>query len=131
MTATTAGNTDQALLLELSHKLLKSIETQDWSTYASLCDEEITCFEPEALGHLVAGLPFHKFYFDLGGSGRPRQSSIVSPNIRVIGDAALVTYVRLVQKVEADGAPVSVTVNETRVWQKKGGAWKHIHFHRS
>ncbi|MEI8022416.1 MAG: hypothetical protein WCH39_29675, partial [Schlesneria sp.] len=44
-------------LLDLSRKLLNSIDTGDWATYASMCDASITCFEPEALGHLVEGLP--------------------------------------------------------------------------
>lgn len=27
-------------------------------------DPSLTCFEPEALGNLVTGMDFHKFYFD-------------------------------------------------------------------
>ena len=77
----------EAELLDLSKKLLVAIDTGDWKTYTTLCDKSrITCFEPEALGHLVAGLPFHKFYFDLPASGtKPaKQSSISSANVRVI-----------------------------------------------
>lgn len=120
-------------LLELSRKLLTSIDTGDWGTYASLCDSSITCFEPEALGHLVDGLPFHKFYFDLPSNAtKPaKQSSIASPRVRVIGDAAVVTYVRVVQKLDPAGSPVSVAAMETRVWQKTSGGWKHVHFHRT
>ena len=29
-----------------------------------LCDPHLTAFEPEAIGNLVEGLEFHKFYFD-------------------------------------------------------------------
>ena len=29
-----------------------------------LCDPHMTAFEPEAIGNLVEGLDFHKFYFD-------------------------------------------------------------------
>ncbi len=123
--------TPEAELLEVSLKLLKAIDAGDWKTYASLCDEDITCFEPEANGHLVAGLPFHKYYFDLPGNGTPKLSSAASPNIRVIGDVGIVCYARLVQKLDASGAPVTATADETRIWQKVGGVWKHIHFHRS
>jgi calcium/calmodulin-dependent protein kinase (CaM kinase) II len=118
-------------LLEATHALLKAIDAGDWKAYAVLCSQEITCFEPEAEGHLVSGLPFHKFYFDLPGAGTPRQSSASSPHIRVIGRVGIVCYARLVQKLDAQGAPVTACANETRIWQKEGEAWKHIHFHRS
>jgi calcium/calmodulin-dependent protein kinase (CaM kinase) II len=123
----------EAELLELSRKLLTSIDTGDWATYASLCDASITCFEPEALGHLVTGLPFHKFYFDLPATAtKPaKQSSIASPHVRVMGDSAVVTYVRLVQKLDSNSNPVSTGAMETRIWQKTSAGWKHVHFHRT
>ncbi len=121
----------EAELLTLSRKLLTAIDTGDWITYASLCDESITCFEPEVLGHLVTGLPFHKYYFDLPSGSSPRQSSIASPLVRIFGDAAIVTYARVVQKLDGQGSPVSAAAMETRIWQKTASGWKHIHFHRS
>jgi ketosteroid isomerase-like protein len=122
----------EAELLQLSRKLLNSIDGGDWATYVSLCDESITCFEPEATGQLVTGLPFHKFYFDLPATpSKPaRQSTIASPQVRLIGDAAIVTYVRVVQKLDANSSPVTVMAMETRVWQKGSAGWKHVHFHR-
>lgn len=123
--------TTEAELLTLSRKLLTAIDGGDWATYASLCDESITCFEPEALGHLVAGLPFHKYYFDLPAGKTPKQSTIASPHVRIVGDAAVVSYTRVVQKLDGQGSPVSVAAMETRVWQKTASGWKHVHFHRS
>ena len=118
-------------ILDLNQRLLNSIAHGDWKTYVELCDESLTCFEPEARGHLVEGLPFHKYYFDLGPSKSAVQTTMASPHVRMLGDqAAVVCYVRLVQKLLADGNPVTVHVEETRVWQKIGGAWKHVHFHR-
>lgn len=32
--------------------------------FRKLCDPSMTCFEPEALGNLIEGMDFHKFYFD-------------------------------------------------------------------
>lgn len=122
---------DQLSLLEHSRRLLAAIDAGDWAAYASLCDADITCFEPEANGHLVQGLPFHKFYFDLPGGTTPRLSSITSPNIRVIGDVGIVCYARLVQKLDANGSPMTVTADETRIWKRDTQGWKHIHFHRS
>lgn len=124
-------STAESELLDLSHQLLKAIDAGDWGAYAKFCHDQITCFEPEAEGHLITGLPFHKFYFDLPGGGTPRQSSAASPLIRVIGDVGIVCYARVVQKLNADGAPISVVADETRIWQRINGVWKHIHFHRS
>lgn len=119
-------------ILTASRKLLASIDSGNWAEYVKLCDESITCFEPEALGHLVAGLPFHEFYFKLPDNGTPRQSTMASPDVRVLSDtSAVVSYVRLTQKLDAQGAPVSVRAMETRVWQKQNGVWKHVHFHRT
>ena len=54
-----------------------------------------------------------------------------APRVRVMGDVAVVAYVRLVQRVGTDGQPVTAAVEETRVWQRQAGRWKHVHFHRS
>lgn len=122
-------------LLAANQKLLNAIVGGDWKSYAELCDPTLTCFEPEARGNVVEGMPFHKFYFDLGGSGpKPAVGTTVtmaSPHVRVMGDVAVLAYIRLNQKLNADGQPVTAAVEETRVWQKQGGAWKHVHFHRS
>ena len=118
-------------VLQANRALLAAIDTQNWAAYAELCDPGLTAFEPEALGHIVAGMDFHHFYFKLQGSGRPKQSTMASPEVRIIGDVAIVVYVRLTQRVEADGVPATFSSEETRVWQKQNGAWKHVHFHRS
>ena len=117
-------------ILELSRKLLTAIDEQDWATYEQLCDPNLTAFEPEAKGQLVSDMPFHRFYFDTPSPSR-RQSSIVSPTVKFIGDAALVTYVRLTQVFSGDKQHSTRACEETRVWEKQNGEWKHIHFHRS
>jgi hypothetical protein len=38
----------QAYLIKLQQALLDSIANRDWQTYAELCDESLTAFEPEA-----------------------------------------------------------------------------------
>jgi hypothetical protein len=43
-------------VLGLTEKLLRSIAEGDWATYEELCAPDMTCFEPEARGHLVEGL---------------------------------------------------------------------------
>ena len=118
-------------LLQLTQRLLDSITTGDWATYQELCDPGLTAFEPEAPGQLVEGLAFHRFYFDLGGIRGRHQTTVCSPRVRVLGDVAVVAYVRLVQRVGPEGAPVTVAHAETRVWQRRDGRWRHVHFHRS
>jgi calcium/calmodulin-dependent protein kinase (CaM kinase) II len=122
---------DSADLLRLNQRLLDSIVAADWSTYQELCDPTLSAFEPEARGHLVEGLPFHRFYFDLGGAQGPRTTTMASPHVRVMGDVAVVSYVRLNQRLDAAGQPTVSAIEETRVWQRRDGRWRHVHFHRS
>jgi calcium/calmodulin-dependent protein kinase (CaM kinase) II len=118
-------------LLALNQKLLDAIAAGDWTTYQELCAADLTALEPEAHGLLVRGLPFHKFYFDLGGIRGRHHTTMVEPDVRLMGDVAVLAYVRLVQRVGADGTPLTVASSETRVWQRINGRWKHVHFHRS
>jgi calcium/calmodulin-dependent protein kinase (CaM kinase) II len=118
-------------LLQLNQRLLDSIAAADWATYQELCDPTLTAFEPEAQGQLVQGLDFHRFYFDLGGVQGRHHTTMASPHVRMMGDAAVVSYVRLNQRVGPDGVPFTRPVEETRVWQRREGRWKHVHFHRS
>jgi ketosteroid isomerase-like protein len=118
-------------LLTINQQLLDAIARGDWKTYQELCDPTLTAFEPEAQGQLVQGLDFHKFYFDLGAGAGPRHTTMAAPQVRVMGDAAVVNYVRLVQSLDAGGAPRVSRHEETRVWQRQGGRWRHVHFHRS
>ena len=56
---------DHDELLQLSQQLLDAIAVNDWAVYERLCATDLTAFEPEARGQRVAGLDFHRFYFDL------------------------------------------------------------------
>jgi Calcium/calmodulin dependent protein kinase II association domain len=120
-------------LLRLNGRLLESIDQADWNTYQELSDPGLTAFEPEALGQLVDGLEFHRYYFFTRGAGSrsSQNTTMCGPRVRVMGDAAVITYVRLTQRLGADGLPLTIGSAETRVWQRQGGQWKHVHFHRS
>lgn len=124
-----------AELLLLSQQLLDCITGGDWETYVRLCDPALTAFEPEARGGRVEGLEFHRYYFDMHASEPPKtavRNTLVGPQVRLLGPAAaLVTYVRLVQLVDAAGKPQTARFEETRVWQRCDGKWRHVHFHRS
>lgn len=118
-------------LLDMTQRLLDSIAAGDWETYVSLCDPEMTCFEPETKGHLVEGMEFHRFYFENTHGKSLRADTMVEPHVSLLGETAVVCYVRLVQRKDADGRDVTDRFQETRVWNRKSGDWKHVHFHRS
>jgi hypothetical protein len=118
-------------LLKLNQRLLDCIAQGDWSIYETLCDPTLTAFEPEAQGQLVEGLEFHHFYFRLGGTRGPNHTTMCAPRVRLLGDVAIVTYVRLNQRLGPEGQPREAAFEETRVWQRQGDLWKHVHFHRS
>jgi calcium/calmodulin-dependent protein kinase (CaM kinase) II len=126
---------DVQQLLDLNQQLLEAIASGNWGTYAALCDPTLSCFEPEARGHLVEGLEFHKFYFNLCEGSEPpahRATIMSSPHVRLVGEeAAVLSYVRLNQRLGAAGEPTVSAVLETRVWERIEGQWKHVHFHRS
>lgn len=121
---------DEQEILHLTQQLLAAIASADWGRYEDLCDPSLTCFEPEAKGQLVEGLGFHRFYFQFGPAAEGHHTALCSPRIRVAGDMAVIAYVRLNQRVK-DGTPSESAVEETRVWQRVEGKWRHVHFHRS
>jgi calcium/calmodulin-dependent protein kinase (CaM kinase) II len=94
----------------------------------------MTAFEPEAIGNLVEGLDFHKFYFD---NLKPLRSnntnvSIVNPYVHLLGeDAAAIAYVKVVQSIDKNGIPHTEQSEETRIWHRRDGRWVNVHFHRS
>jgi calcium/calmodulin-dependent protein kinase (CaM kinase) II len=123
--------TDQQLI-ELTRQLLDCIAEGDWLTYQRLCDPSLSAFEPEARGHLVEGMEFHKYYFDREKESQPSHTTIVAPHVRRLGsDVAVVSYVRLIQHLTGDGQPKTSCFEETRVWQRQDGQWRNVHFHRS
>jgi len=115
---------------KLTIRLLDAIDNGDLETYRELCDPSLTAFEPEALGNLVEGLGFHETYFGSPATGK-RKSNVRSPHLRVLGDTAVIAYVRLVQSTTSDGQHSTTAFEETRIWHKTGSGWKNVHFHRS
>ena len=114
----------------LNEQLLDAIDNGDLETYRELCDSSLTAFEPEALGNLVEGLGFHETYFGTPSTGK-RKSSVRAPHVRLLGDTAVVAYVRLVQNTTSTGQHSTTAFEETRIWHKTRTGWKHVHFHRS
>jgi len=119
------------LILGLNERLLKSIAEGDWETYCELCDPTLSCFEPESRGQLVEGMDFHRYYFEHAQPSTERNTTICSPHVRLLGDAAVVSYVRLIQILDDAGKHATLRFEETRVWQCQENVWRHVHFHRS
>src|SRR5262245_41055285 len=108
-------------LLGLTQRLLESIAAGDWTVYAATADPALTAFEPQGLGHRVAGMAFRDSYFRLGGARGDHTTALSAPHVRVMGDVAVVSYVRLDQRLAPDGRPRTTGSAETRVWQRRDG----------
>jgi calcium/calmodulin-dependent protein kinase (CaM kinase) II len=119
-------------ILQCTERLLGAISAGNWELYETLVDPSLTCFEPEACGHLIDGLDFHHFYFlAKKEEGTSSQTTIVAPHIRVLGDVGIIAYTRLSQHADTSGKFTSRAMEETRVWHRKDGQWRQVHFHRS
>ena len=121
-------------ILSVNQAMLESVVSSDWAAYAKHCAEDVSCFEGETNGHLVEGLPFHQYYFDLSagdGPATPVTVTMARPHLRWLSDDAVVlSYTRLTQRL-LNGAPITASCCETRVWQRQNGTWKQVHVHRS
>ncbi|XP_077942322.1 calcium/calmodulin-dependent protein kinase (CaM kinase) II beta 1 isoform X30 [Gasterosteus aculeatus] len=121
-------------IIKITEQLIEAINNGDFEAYAKICDAGLTSFEPEALGNLVEGMDFHRFYFEnlLAKNSKPIHTTILNPHVHLIGeDAACIAYIRLTQYVDNQGRPRSSQSEETRVWQRRDGKWQNIHFHCS
>uniref|UniRef100_H3B5X6 calcium/calmodulin-dependent protein kinase n=1 Tax=Latimeria chalumnae TaxID=7897 RepID=H3B5X6_LATCH len=99
-----------------------------------MCDPSVTAFEPEALGNLVEGLDFHRFYFEnlWSKNNKPVHTTILNPHIHLIGEeAACIAYIRITQYMDSNGIPRTAQSEETRIWHRRDGKWQIVHFHRS
>ncbi|XP_077377858.1 calcium/calmodulin-dependent protein kinase (CaM kinase) II beta 1 isoform X6 [Festucalex cinctus] len=121
-------------IIKITEQLIEAINNGDFEAYAKICDPGLTSFEPEALGNLVEGMDFHRFYFDnlLSKNNKPIHTTILNPHVHLIGeDAACIAYIRLTQFVDGQGRPQSSQSEETRVWHRRDAKWQNIHFHCS
>ncbi|XP_043272653.1 calcium/calmodulin-dependent protein kinase type II alpha chain isoform X2 [Venturia canescens] len=123
-------------IIKMTEQLIESINTGDYEGYTKICDPQLTAFEPEALGNLVEGMDFHKFYFDnvLGKSSSCKavNTTILNPHVHLLGeDAACIAYVRLTQYVDKQGVAHTQQSEESRVWHKRDSKWQNVHSHRS
>uniref|UniRef100_A0A673ASC6 calcium/calmodulin-dependent protein kinase n=1 Tax=Sphaeramia orbicularis TaxID=375764 RepID=A0A673ASC6_9TELE len=121
-------------IIKMTEQLIEAINNGDFEAYTRICDPGLTSFEPEALGNLVEGMDFHKFYFEnlLSKNSKPVHTTILNPHVHLIGeDAACIAYIRLTQYMDTQGRPRSCQSEETRVWHRRDAKWLNVHFHCS
>uniref|UniRef100_A0A674P0Q1 calcium/calmodulin-dependent protein kinase n=1 Tax=Takifugu rubripes TaxID=31033 RepID=A0A674P0Q1_TAKRU len=121
-------------IIKITEQLIEAINNGDFDAYTRICDPGLTSFEPEALGNLVEGMDFHKFYFEnlLSKNNKPVHTTLLNPHVHLIGeDAACIAYIRLTQFVDSTGRPRSSQSEETRVWHRRDSKWLNVHFHCS
>ncbi|XP_037133614.1 calcium/calmodulin-dependent protein kinase type II subunit gamma isoform X2 [Syngnathus acus] len=121
-------------IIKITEQLIEAINNGDFDAYTRICDPGLTSFEPEALGNLVEGMDFHKFYFEnlLSKNNKPVHTTLLNPHVHLIGeDAACIAYIRLTQFVDSGGRPRSSQSEETRVWHRRDSKWLNVHFHCS
>ncbi|KAK1334709.1 hypothetical protein QTO34_004275 [Cnephaeus nilssonii] len=121
-------------IIKVTEQLIEAVNSGDFEAYAKICDPGLTSFEPEALGNLVEGMDFHRFYFEnlLAKNSKPIHTTILNPHVHVIGeDAACIAYIRLTQYIDGQGRPRTSQSEETRVWHRREGKWQNVHFHCS
>uniref|UniRef100_G3X8K7 calcium/calmodulin-dependent protein kinase n=1 Tax=Meleagris gallopavo TaxID=9103 RepID=G3X8K7_MELGA len=119
-------------IIKITEQLIEAINNGDFDAYTKICDPGLTSFEPEALGNLVEGMDFHKFYFEnlLSKNSKPIHTTILNPHVHVIGeDAACIAYIRLTQYIDGQGRPRTTQSEETRVWHRRDGKWLNVHYH--
>uniref|UniRef100_A0A2I3G8J1 calcium/calmodulin-dependent protein kinase n=1 Tax=Nomascus leucogenys TaxID=61853 RepID=A0A2I3G8J1_NOMLE len=116
-------------IIKITEQLIEAINNGDFEAYTPHFS-----FEPEALGNLVEGMDFHKFYFEnlLSKNSKPIHTTILNPHVHVIGeDAACIAYIRLTQYIDGQGRPRTSQSEETRVWHRRDGKWLNVHYHCS
>ncbi|XP_073683900.1 calcium/calmodulin-dependent protein kinase (CaM kinase) II gamma 1 isoform X9 [Garra rufa] len=121
-------------IIKITEQLIEAVNNGDFEAYTRICDPGLTSFEPEALGNLVEGMDFHKFYFEhlLSKNNKPVHTTILNPHVHLIGeDAACIAYIRLTQYIDTQGRPRSCQSEETRVWHRRDSKWLNVHFHCS
>ncbi|XP_021944420.1 calcium/calmodulin-dependent protein kinase type II delta chain isoform X4 [Folsomia candida] len=137
----------KAEIIKLTENIIESINNGDLEQYTKLADPHMTAFEPESVGNLVAGMDFHKFYFEnnamttTSAAGKfnnsassGRNTTILNPHVHLLGDdAAVIAFIRLTQFFDKNlsGTPATTQHEETRIWHRKDGKWQMVHVHRS
>ncbi|NXT26638.1 KCC2D kinase, partial [Syrrhaptes paradoxus] len=110
-------------IIKVTEQLIEAINNGDFEAYTKICDPGLTSFEPEALGNLVEGMDFHRFYFENG-----KHSFFVSVNLHLF---LVFVFLWSNQHFWFGTWYFCFVRGGTRVWHRRDGKWQNVHFHRS
>ncbi|MFQ5777476.1 MAG: DUF4440 domain-containing protein [Terriglobia bacterium] len=120
-------------VLALTRELLEHIYVEPSADfYAAHVDPDVTAYEGPPLR--VDGIAYHLFALRRAArgsrEGEERYFELLQPKVQLLGDAAVVTGTTRVTVVR-DGTFTNTFLQETRVWARRGGRWRLVHFHKS
>ncbi|NWS48355.1 KCC2D kinase, partial [Probosciger aterrimus] len=118
-------------IIKVTEQLIEAINNGDFEAYTKICDPGLTSFEPEALGNLVEGMDFHRFYFENGEGSVLFFSEFCSVCFPVCSCVAHSHKALWIAEESLSGMPKTMQSEETRVWHRRDGKWQNVHFHRS
>ena len=131
---------DEADILSLLDRHLRSIWAGDLETYTATTGEDVTFFEWYISTQRIDGLDFH--LRETAANHRAAEArrasgelyevehEVLSPRVQFYGDIAIATYTLLMRYTTATG--VSHTQhNETRVFHRRAAGWQLVHCHKS
>lgn len=123
----------EEVVLALTRDLLEHIYVQPSAEfYAAHVDPDVTAYEGPPLR--VDGIGYHLFALRQAAReippGEERYFELLNPKVQLLGEAAVVTGTTRLTVVR-DGAFTHTFLQETRVWARRDGRWRLVHFHKS
>jgi hypothetical protein len=111
---------------------LRSIFTQDATTYKETTSDDLSLYEWFVTPHRQDGLDFHFFMIEHGwaGTGPDYRYDLLEPRLQLYGDSAVVSYTFMLTRLTPDGITHSQH-NESRVLVRRDGQWQVVHVHKS
>jgi hypothetical protein len=109
-------------LRELEQARCRAISELRLSELESILDDELTHTH-------VNGVIEDRDSYLLGLPGRPRHTVPGEMDVRILGDAAVMTGALVNTAAQGDGVPRSVEIQALRVWRRvDGGPWRLLAF---
>jgi ketosteroid isomerase-like protein len=127
-----AADSPQDEVLALTRELLENIYVHpNADFYAAHVDADVTAYEGTPARQ--DGIAYHLFMLRQLAA-HPAEGAVhlelLNPKVQLFGDVAIVTATSQVTRVKGEEIKSSY-LHETRVWVRRKGEWKLVHFHKS